>query len=578
MEAAGPAAAVSRHYPASHASHPLPRLRGTDLLDTPLLNKGTAFTDGERRALGLHGLLPPQVETLDQQVVRAYEAFRRKTDDLERHIYLRALQDTNEVLFYRLLLDHMEEMMPVVYTPVVALGCQEFSHIYRRARGLFVPYPLRDAIPALLQHRPNREVDVIVVTDGERILGIGDQGVGGLGIPIGKLSLYTLIGGIPPERTLPIVLDVGTNNAERLHDPEYLGWHHARVTGPDYDQFIDRFVRAVREALPETLLQWEDFGAEHARPILDRYRDYVLTFNDDIQGTGAVTLGAILSALHVTGRPLTDQRVAIFGAGSAGLGVADAIRAAMVQAGLPDAEARRRLFLVNRGGLLQSERSDLKVEQRVYAHPWAEVRGWAHADPRRVSLAEVVANVHPTVLIGLSTLGGVFDEPLVREMARSVERPIIFPLSNPTSKSEAVPGDLLAWTGGKAVVATGSPFAPVEFDGRTLPVAQCNNVYIFPALGLGAVTSGARSVSDGMILTAAHRLAELSPARGDRSAPLLPRVADLRSVAIEIALAVGCEAVRSGLAPRSTPEELRARLVAAQWVPEYPHYEDPAEE
>ncbi|MGD0256845.1 MAG: NAD-dependent malic enzyme [Thermoplasmata archaeon] len=544
-----------------------------DLLETPMLNKGTAFTNSERAALGLHGLLPPQVETLHQQAVRAYEAYRRKTDDLERHIYLRALQDTNEVLFYRLLIDHMEEMMPVVYTPVVGQGCQEFSHIYRRPRGLFIPYPLRESIPALLEHRPNREVDAIVVTDGERILGIGDQGVGGLGIPIGKLSLYTLIGGIRPERTLPIVLDVGTNNVDRLRDPEYLGWRHERITGPEYDEFIGRFVRAVRQALPGTLLQWEDFGAEHARPILDKYRDWALTFNDDIQGTGAVTLGAILSALNVTRTPLRDQRVAIFGAGSAGLGVADAIRAAMAQEGVPDAEARGKFWIVNRGGLLHSGRTDLKPEQLQYARPWKEVSAWAHADPARVNLAEVVHEAHPTILIGLSTVAGAFDESLVRRMAATVERPVIFPLSNPTAKSEAVPKDLLRWTDGRAVIATGSPFAPVEVDGRSVPIAQCNNVYIFPALGLGAVASGARRVTDGMILTAARALADHSPAKTDPFGPLLPRIPDLRALAVDIAVAVGLEAQRTGHAVGTTPEQLRARVLATQWTPEYPHYE-----
>jgi malate dehydrogenase (oxaloacetate-decarboxylating) len=551
---------------------PLPRFRGMELLETPLLNKGTAFTDGERTALGLHGLLPPQVETLDQQVVRAYEAFRRKQDDLERHIYLRALQDTNEVLFYRLLLDHMEEMMPVVYTPVVALGCQEFSHIYRRPRGLFIPYPLRDSIRSLLHHRPNPEVDVIVVTDGERILGIGDQGAGGLGIPIGKLSLYTLIGGIRPERTLPIVLDVGTNNVERLRDPEYLGWRHERVTGTDYEEFIESFVLAVRQELPGTLLQWEDFGASHARPILEEYRDKLLTFNDDIQGTGAVALGAVLSALHVTKVPLSDQRIVIFGAGSAGVGVADTLRAALVQNGLEESEARRRFWLVNRGGLLHSDRHDLKAEQRVYAHPWPDVASWASGDPHRISIEEVVGHVHPTILIGLSTVAGAFHEALVRDMAGAVELPVIFPLSNPTVKSEATPQQLYAWTNGRAVIATGSPYAPLEVGGRSIPVAQCNNVYIFPALGLGTVASQARRVTDEMILAAARALADHSPARADPTAPLLPLVQDLREVAIDIAVAVGIEAQRTGHAPLTSPEELRARVKAMQWMPAYPVY------
>ena len=543
-----------------------------ELLDTPLLNKGTAFTDAERSALGLHGLLPPQVETLDQQVVRAYEAFQRKTDDLERHIYLRALQDNNEVLFYRLVLDHLEEMMPIVYTPVVAAGCQEFSHIYRRPRGLFVPYPLRGSIRALLKHRTCRDVEVIVVTDGERILGIGDQGAGGLGIPIGKLSLYTVIGGISPDHTLPVVLDVGTNNVERLRDPEYLGWRHERVTGPDYYGFVEEFVQAVQSELPGALLQWEDFGADHARPVLERYRDRLLTFNDDIQGTGAIVLATILSALRVTGTPLSEQRVVLFGAGGAGIGVADTIRAAMQQDGVPDDEARRRFWMVNRGGVLHSGRTDLKVEQQVYARPWDEVASWTRADPQRASLAEVVRAVDPTILIGLSTVGGAFDETMVRDLARRVERPIILPLSNPTAKTEAHPHDLLVWTEGRALIATGSPFLPIPYSGRTIAIGQCNNVYIFPALGLGAVVSRARRVTDGMILAAARTLAQQSPAADNPLAPLLPPIPTLRRVAREIAFAVGREAQRSGVAPSTPPEELRAAVERAQWVPIYPVY------
>src|SRR5262244_1950323 len=340
-----------------------------EILNHRVLNKGTAFTDPERRRLGLDGLLPPQVETLEKQVVRAYAAYKRKDDDLERHIYLRALQDTNEVLFYRLLLDHIEEMTPLVYTPTVATAIEQFSHIYRRPRGLVIPYPLRDSIPQLLRNRPNPDVDVIVVTDGERILGIGDQGAGGLGIPIGKLSLYTLIGGIRPERTLPIVLDVGTNNTERLKDPEYLGWRHERVTGQAYFDFVDRFVQAVKQELPNTCLQWEDFATPHARPILERYRDQLLTFNDDIQGTAAVALGAILGGVQVAGRPLKDQQIVMLGAGSAGIGVADLLRASLREPGLSDEDARRHFWVVDKDGLLHSGRKDLTPEQGVYAQP-----------------------------------------------------------------------------------------------------------------------------------------------------------------------------------------------------------------
>jgi malate dehydrogenase (oxaloacetate-decarboxylating) len=544
--------------------------RGMDLIDNPGLNKGTAFTEEERNELQLHGLLPPHIESLEEQLVRAYEAYKRKDDDLERHIYLRALQDTNEILFYRLLLDHIEEMTPIVYTPVVALACQQFSHIYRKPRGLFISYPLRDSIPAVLRNRPNPEIDVIVVTDGERILGIGDQGAGGLGIPIGKLSLYTLIGGIPPERTLPIVLDVGTNNAERLNDPEYLGWRHERITGQEYFDFVDQFVQAVKEELPQTCLQWEDFATPHARPILERYHDQLLTFNDDIQGTAAVAVGAILGAVKVTGKSLEDQQIVMLGAGSAGIGVADGLRAAMKGEGLSEQEARSRFWLVDRTGLLHSGRKDLTSEQVVYAQPADRVSGWPRTSIGNIGLADVIGKIEATILIGLSTVGGAFSETIVREMARKVERPIIFPLSNPTAKSEAKADDLIRWTDGRALVATGSPFAPVNYGGRTIPIAQCNNVYIFPAIGLGVVASGARRVTDAMMLAAARSLAENSPILEDSSASLLAPLTDVRRVAVEIAIAMGIEAQREGLAPKTTKEELRQRVIRNQWTPAYP--------
>jgi malate dehydrogenase (oxaloacetate-decarboxylating) len=543
--------------------------RGMDLLNRQGLNKGTAFTEDERRKFGLDGLLPPQVESLEQQVVRAYEAYKRKEDDLERHIYLRALQDTNEVLFYRLLLDHIEEMTPMVYTPVVALACQQFSHIYRRPRGLFISYPLRDSIAALLRNRPNPKVDVIVVTDGERILGIGDQGAGGLGIPIGKLSLYTLIGGIRPERTLPIVLDVGTNNKERLNDPEYLGWRHERITGQEYFDFVDQFVQAVKQELPGTCLQWEDFATPHARPILQRYHDELLTFNDDIQGTAAVALGAILGAVKVTGKSLKDQQIVMLGAGSAGIGVADGLRAAMKDEGLSEQEARSHFWVVDRDGLLHSGRKDLSPEQSVYAQPEDRVSGWPRTSNGNIGLADVIGKIEATVLIGLSTVGGAFSESIVRAMASKVERPIIFPLSNPTSKSEAKADDLIRWTAGRALVATGSPFAPVSYSGRSIPIAQCNNIFIFPAMGLGVVASGARRVTDAMMLAAARALAENSPALKDSSASLLPPLTDIRRVAAQIAIAVGLEAQRGGVAPALPVDELQHRVTNTQWFPTY---------
>jgi malate dehydrogenase (oxaloacetate-decarboxylating) len=552
-----------------------PRIpRGMDLLDTPLLNKGTAFTEEERTLFGLLGLLPPHVETLEEQAVRAYEAYQRKNDDLERHIYLRALQDTNEVLFYRLLLEHIEEMTPIVYTPTVALACQQFSHIYRRPRGLFVSHPRRDSIITLLRNRPNPNVDVIVVTDGERILGIGDQGAGGLGIPIGKLSLYTLIGGIRPERTLPIVLDVGTNNQERLNDPEYLGWRHERITGQDYFDFIAQFVQAVKQEFPETCLQWEDFANSHARPILERYRDELLTFNDDIQGTAAVALGAILSAIKVTGKILGEQQIVIFGAGAAAIGVADGLLAAMEEEGVRGQEARSRFWLLNSKGLLHSGRKDLTPEQSVYAQSESRVSGWPRASKGQIGLGEVIGTIDATILIGLSTVGGAFSETIVREMAHKVERPIIFPLSNPTTNSEATAEDLVHWTDGRALLATGSPFAPVNYHGRKIPIAQCNNVYIFPALGLGVVASRARRVTDPMMLAAAHALAANSPALKDSSAPLLPPLTALRRVAVEIALAVATQAQKEGVAPKLDEDQLRQRVTKAQWTPDYPSYCD----
>jgi len=544
-----------------------------DLLDKPVWNKGTAFEDHERAALGLNGLLPPHVESLQQQSVRAYEAFNTKKTDLGRHIYLRQLQDSNETLFYRLMLDHVEEMMPIVYTPTVGLACQQFSHIYRRPRGLFVSYPLRDSIPGVLRNRPNPEVDVIVVTDGERILGLGDQGVGGLGIPIGKLSLYSLIGGIHPSRTLPIVLDVGTNNRERLNDPEYLGWRHERVRGQDYLDFVDRFVQAVKQELPQTCLQWEDFATPNARPLLVRYQNELLTFNDDVQGTAAVVLGAVLAASKVAGRSIKENQIVFVGAGSAAIGVADYLRVAMVEEGLSENEARARFWIVDKDGLLDSDRRDLSDEQKIYARARNEIAVLPRNQQSQISLAEVISKVDATVLIGLSTVKGIFTESIVREMARKTRRPIIFPLSNPTSRSEAEPSDLLAWTEGRALVATGSPFAPVKYGGKSIEIAQCNNVFIFPAVGLGLLASEAGRVTDKMMLAAAKALGDHSPALQDPAASLLPSIRTIREVALEIAYAVALKAQEEELAPACEPEELRREVIKCQWTPEYIAYE-----
>lgn len=544
---------------------PLTRLQ---LLDCPMFNKGSAFTEEERAEFGLHGLLPPHVGSLDEQLERRYRDFQQKRTEIQQHIYLRDLQDRNEVLFYRLMEEHIAEMMPLAYTPVVGEACQHFSRIYRRPRGLFVSYEHRNDIDAILENRPFRDVDVIVATDGERILGLGDLGVGGMGIPVGKLSLYTLCGGIHPARTLPILLDVGTDNEESLADPLYLGWRHKRVRGEAYDAFIEEFIAAVNRVLPGVLFQWEDFALTNARRLLDGYRDRLCTFNDDIQGTAAVALAAVIAAGGASGRSLTDERIVILGAGSAGTGIADQLVTAMAAAGLTVDEATSRLWLVDRHGLLHAGMSGLEPFQQRYAQPLERLEGWI-SGAGGYGLADVVRNVHPTVLIGTSGQPGVFKEEVVRAMAEHVDRPAIFPLSNPTSRSEATPADLLAWTDGRALVATGSPFADVVHKGRSIAVGQCNNAYIFPGVGQGVVTSGARRVSDGMFLAAARALADASPARRSPSASLFPALEDVARVSRRIALAVGEEAVRQGLAPPASTEQLQAKLEARWWLPRY---------
>ncbi len=542
---------------------------GAALLEDPVCNRGTAFTSEERARLGLDGLLPPAVETLEQQCARAYEAYRRKADDLEKHIYLRALQDTNETLCYAVLRRHLTEMVPVVYTPVVAQACAQFSQIYRRPRGLFLPYPARDRLDLLLENRPRREVDVVVVTDGERVLGIGDQGAGGMGISIGKLQLYTLFGGVEPSRTLPVLLDAGTNNPERLAEPDYLGWRHERVSGDAYFDFVDRFVQAVRRVLPGVLLQWEDFARDHAAPLLERYRDTLCTFNDDIQGTASVVVAALTGAFSVTGARFRDQRIVIVGAGSAGVGLAAYLLQTMRAEGLSAEEAHRRLLLVDREGLLHDRMAGLTDGQRSFAQPFEAVQVFHRNAAEDIPLEAVMREAGATVLLGVSARGGLFSEEAVRAMAARVERPIIFPLSNPLERCEATPADLLRWTDGRALIATGSPYAPVNHGGVTRRIAQCNNVYIFPAVGLGVLGVGARRVTDGMMLAAARALGARSPARKDPAAPLLPPLEELLSLTPEIALAVAREAQDSGLAPAASEDAVRAAIAARFWTPLY---------
>jgi malate dehydrogenase (oxaloacetate-decarboxylating) len=546
-------------------------LSGKDLMSNPVLNKGTAFNYEERIQFDLHGLLPPVIETLEQQCVRAYEAYKRKGDDLERHIFLRALQDTNETLFYALLYRHISEMAPIIYTPVVAQGCINFSHIYRRPRGLFLSYPLADMMDEIIENRPYSDVDVIVVTDGERVLGIGDQGAGGMGIPIGKLSLYTLIGGIDPQRTLPIILDVGTNNADRLNDPEYVGWRHERITGQAYWDFVDKFVSCIKRKLPNVLLQWEDFAKPHARPILDRYRDSLCTFNDDIQGTAAVTLGALYKAMKITKKKFSDQQVVILGAGSAGTGIAEYILEAMVTEGMDEREAYKHFFLLDSKGLLHTARTNLTPVQQKFAQSFELVSGWS-VNNRQIRLVEVIENISATILIGVSSQPGQFTAPIIKDMAGKVERPVIFPLSNPYDRVEAVPEDLIRWTDGRALVATGTEFPPVSLEGRTFKIAQCNNFYIFPAIGLAVRASDAKQVTDRMMIAAAKALGNLSLDDVNADTQLLPPIESMRDVAIQIAVMVGLQAQQDGVAQVVSEQDLRERVQQRFWIPQYLGY------
>jgi len=537
-------------------------LTGQLLLDNPLFNKGSAFSEDERREFGLLGLLPLHSSTVEEQLARTYENYRRKESDLERYVFLTALQDRNETLFYRLLQKHISEMMPIIYTPTVGEGCRQYSHVFRRPRGLYISYPYGHEIPALLDNAPSEKVDVIVVTDGERILGLGDLGVGGMGIPIGKLSLYSLCAGIHPATTLPIMLDVGTDNQELLNDPLYLGWRHARVRGQQYDEFIEAFVEAVKLKFPGVLLQWEDFSKQNAARLLDRYRDRLCTFNDDIQGTGAVAVAGLLAAMRLLGSRLSQQRIVILGAGSSAIGICDQIVAAMVHAGYSEHDAKQQLWLVDSKGLVHEGRANLESSKKKYARPTVSI------EDSGLSFLEVVKSVHPTVLIGTSGQRGAFSEEIVRAMARHVERPVIFPLSNPTSKSEAAPSELLEWTDGRALIATGSPFPAISHNGRLIKVGQCNNAFIFPGVGLGVIASGARRVTDAMFSAAARVLCEFSPALKDLDGSLFPPLEAVREISYRVALAVGEEAVQAGLTSTSL-DALECAVANKMWTPRY---------
>ncbi|WP_420804062.1 NAD-dependent malic enzyme [Rahnella bonaserana] len=544
---------------------------GSLLLENPLLNKGSAFSREERLALNLNGLLPNQVESISEQTDRAYTQFSEFKRDISKHVYLRNIQDTNETLFYSLINSHLEEMLPIIYTPTVGEACEHFSDIYRRARGLFISYPDRDHIDEMLQNFSKNDIQVIVVTDGERILGLGDQGIGGMGIPIGKLSLYTSCGGINPANTLPIMLDVGTNNVQRLDDPLYMGWRHPRITDCEYNEFMDIFIQAVKTRWPDVLLQFEDFAQTNAMPLLERYREELCCFNDDIQGTAAVTLGCLIAASHAAGTQLRDQRVTFLGAGSAGCGIAEKIVAQMIAEGATEDEARSQVFMVDRFGLLTDDMPNVLGFQRKLVTRKANITHWK-VDAQNISLQDVVHNSKPTILIGVSGQPGLFTEEIIREMHHNCHHPIIMPLSNPTSRAEARPQDVIAWTEGAALMATGSPFAPVYYQDRTYPIPQCNNAYIFPGLGLGILAAKARRVTDSMLLAASQTLASLSPLATTGKGSLLPAIADIQYVSKVIAAEVARVAVQEGVAPEMSPETLQNRLDTEFWKPEYRSY------
>jgi malate dehydrogenase (oxaloacetate-decarboxylating) len=546
-------------------------LSGFNLINSPRLNKGTAFSEQERDVFDLHGLLPPHVGTLDEQIARRMHALDRQPTPFSKYAFLRDLQDTNETLFYALVVRNVEQMLPLVYTPTVGEGCQRFSEIWRKPRGLFLSYPDRHRIAQILNHSRYDDVKCIVVSDGERILGLGDQGAGGMGIPIGKMALYTALGGIHPENCLPILLDVGTNNQERLDDPIYIGWRNKRVRGQEYDDFVETFVSAVKARWPHVLLQWEDFAGANAARLLARYRNQLCTFNDDIQGTAAITTATLISAMNVTGVPLEQQKIVVFGFGSAGLGITNLLAQFIEDRGLSQEEARARFYAIDQYGLITESRQNVTPEQLPYARKEQEVQSWRQPNGE-IMLLDVVRNMKPAVLIGVSGQPGTFTEQVVREMGKYTGRPVIFPLSNPTSRSEATPQDLMNWTEGRALIGTGSPFPPVEYGGKKTPVAQTNNSYIFPGLALGIVASRARLVTDSMVKAAAKELIRHLPTQKDKQASLLPPISQARELGRFIGEAVGRQAIQDGQAQVADEDALNRELDANIWEPRYAPY------
>ena len=549
---------------------PIP-FSGPTLLNMSVLNKGCAFSEQERHDFNLIGLLPRRYETIEQQVARAYIQYSSFDEPINKHIFLRATQDSNETVFYKLLEDHLEEMMPIIYTPVVGEACERFSEIYRRHRGLFISYPDRDYIDDMLANVTKQNIKVIVVTDGSRILGLGDQGIGGMGIPIGKLSLYTACAGISPAYTLPIMLDVGTNNQKLLDDPLYVGWQHERINQEQYDEFLDLFIRAIKKRWPEVLLQFEDFNQTNALPLLTRYRDELCCFNDDIQGTAAVTVGTLLAASYAKNERLNQQRVLFAGAGAAGCGIAEQIVAQMCAEGLSEQQARSQIFMVDRHGLLTEGMTGLPSFQQALVQTKSAVADWQY-EADYASLADVVEYAKPTVLVGVSGQAGLFKQRMIETMFTHCERPIILPLSNPSRQIEATPEQLLTWTKGQAIIATGSPFKPVEFDGKHYPIPQCNNSYIFPALGLAVIAGKVSRVTDEMLIIASEQLAQASPMLATGEGALLPPLTDIAKLSKKMALAVIKMAQQQGVAPEMTDDDLKAEIDANFWLPQYRNY------
>jgi malate dehydrogenase (oxaloacetate-decarboxylating) len=542
---------------------------GPMLLDTPLLNKGSAFPAEERLIFNLEGLLPDAIESIEDQATRAYSQYIACATAVDKHIFLRDIQDNNETLFYHLLRSHLEEMMPIIYTPTVGQACQEFSRIYRKPRGLFVSYPNRHHIDDMLQNAIRRKVKVMVVTDGERILGLGDQGIGGMGIPIGKLSLYTACGGISPAYALPVVLDAGTNNPQLLADPMYMGWRHPRLKGSQYDELVDLFIQAVKRRWPEALVQFEDFAQHNATPILERYRNQICCFNDDIQGTASVCLATLLAAGQAGHYDMKNAKIVFVGAGSAGCGIAEQVVSWFKSQGLSDHEARKRVWMIDRLGLMVDDMPNLLPFQKRLAHSRNDL--WENA-PEAPQLLEVIEAIKPNILIGVSGQPNLFTEQVIRTLTKHCAQPTVLVLSNPTSKAEATPEQIIQWSNGQAIVATGSPFDPVYFNGKTYHIAQCNNSYIFPGLGLGVIASKANHVSDGMLMAASQKLAQLSPLASKGYGPLLPPLRDLPMVSREIAIAVAKTAHQEGHTGPMNEETLMTSIQHSFWDANYRPY------